>query len=433
MTRQFVGYIYNKGAKNASGFLRDLTKFLLLHDLDRAVSSIRVERHPQGNLFCFFIGLPVTSGAGEASFPAELEKYLVEIVGSSRLGVFDWSDISRMVGPEINPAEGSLPLAYHVSPPPVVEDLGVPEEAVERGDQTEKYNLALVFLSAVRSGSWEQFRQIVREIWGASGPPPRSVARRLQLLGHIERSKDRWSIAPAVLVRTPSDSEFVLCGQRSMHLLNVLSSRATVRQSSQPNGDGPSRVVVQTDDVTALAQELQYRTGVPIAISSAEKIARLLPPIDAWQAQLESVKGVVPARFSRCQRFNVIDFVDAPFDESRSGFYRFWQTHDPEHPAFEGYWDADRGVWYRGDWYGLRFLAQRANGSPAHALYDPASRMLKLPELVRPPDLYERALTLSGGWLPERRQSWLVYRDVSQEIVQLLRGALNLSMGDPDV
>lgn len=427
MSKQFFAYLTGG---NSVSFLKDLTKFLVLHDIDDIIPSIRVERQAKSQ-FYFFLENIVGETARHHDLPKELQDFL-QIRSCHYLDVLSWEEIRKMVGPECKPAEGALPLAYQSPLPPVVDDFGVPEDDIDRGDQTHRYDVMLAFLSAVGWGSWDQFRQIVREAWGNDGPPPRAIARRLQLLGHFERKKDRWSIAPAVLVPTPVSGEFVLCGQRSTRLIHTLESCAEVRRSPQPGRDGPSRITVQTDDLMGVVEDVQRRLDVSIAIGSAEALAHALPPLPRWQGQLERVGGIVPALFSRCQRFNVVDFVDTYFDETRSGFYRFWRDHERDRPAFEGFWDATQQVWLQGDWYGLRLLAHQANGSPVYATYDRVRRLVQVPEITRPPELYERALTLSGGYLPERKQGWLVYREVCAEVVAALGSKLDWQRTDGD-
>jgi hypothetical protein len=96
------------------------------------------------------------------------------------------------------------------------------------------------------------------------------------------------------------------------------------------------------------------------------------------------------------------------------------------------FYDAERGVFLRGDWYGLRCLAHLREGLACPAYYDVLSARLALPMAWRPPEIYERALVLSSGRLPERRGGWLWYDDIELDLITLLAVKLNLELGGTD-
>jgi hypothetical protein len=123
-------------------------------------------------------------------------------------------------------------------------------------------------------------------------------------------------------------------------------------------------------------------------------------------------------------------FVDAHVDGP--GFYEAWPRDSrggaPARPAFRLFYDAARDRWLAGDWYGLRYLALVQRGQPRPARYNWLSASLAIAEEARPPELYERALVLCSGRLPERRGPWLYYHDVESAVLDTLAAKLHLDL-----
>lgn len=86
----------------------------------------------------------------------------------------------------------------------------------------------LYWLSTLGSDSWESFKKSCNAL---QLEEPKRILRRLRLLGHLESSLDgsRWSAAPATIVKIKSpNSEFILCGQRSISLIKQLGKSTIV-------------------------------------------------------------------------------------------------------------------------------------------------------------------------------------------------------------
>ncbi|MBF2099431.1 MAG: hypothetical protein IGQ88_13805 [Gloeomargaritaceae cyanobacterium C42_A2020_066] len=89
------------------------------------------------------------------------------------------------------------------------------------------------------------------------------------------------------------------------------------------------------------------------------------------------------------------------------------------------FYDTEAETWRQGDWYGLRFLALQEK---RYANYAPQSEKLWIPQIQRWPQIYERALVLASGLLPERSQGGLVYSAVSGKLAQTLADKLSVTL-----
>jgi hypothetical protein len=182
----------------------------------------------------------------------------------------------------------------------------------------------LYWLSAMGSGSWESFKKACDTL---QIEKPERILRRLRLLGHIESSVNgkRWSVAPTALVKIESDSEnsenseYILCGQRSIKLLNHLEQYAQLTYIPQPEGAAPHCIRLQMSDPKkpgfCLNSELKLLTFAknPVfdrsdfiianAGNASLQLAELLPDIKIWQQHLTILPGIVPSLY-QWQKFN---------------------------------------------------------------------------------------------------------------------------------
>src|SRR5437879_10932266 len=82
--------------------------------------------------------------------------------------------------------------------------------------------------------------------------------------------------------------------------------------------------------------------------------------------------------------------------------------------------------WVQGDWYGLRFLALQQADVTCRAVYHFNSQRLAIPTSQRWPEIYERALVLGSGRLPELKNDWLFFENISREVAQQLSTKLTV-------
>ena len=305
-------------------------------------------------------------------------------------------------------------------------------------DRTQGYDRLLTWISAMGSGSLAQFRAAC-VVLGLSAPQDGSgrILRRLRLLGHIETSPDgrRWSVTPTALVQNGVDTDqMFLAGARDAALLTTLRMYGNVEEIPMERGDAPSHVAVHLGDPRMLAFIDALR---PLDAGRAgERIANVLSDLDGWATTLQRVAGVHPEMFD-LRQYDGTTFIDVP-NASEGGLYAFYE---PSPAGFaEGelkftlYRDHLTGHWLRGDWYGLRYLAERrrrgASGLPVR--YDPANGRLAILRDHRWPELYERTIVLASGRLPVINGPWLNYLCVSRTLLERLAVLLHLDIIESD-
>ena len=295
----------------------------------------------------------------------------------------------------------------------------------EIGDRLEKL---LFWMSAIGEGPRSTFTQACLKLGVVSDViAARSVLRRLRLLGHVELSRDggRWEIAPATLVRIASDPDHVfLAGQRSPSLPKEFGDDAI--RTSQPNHQGPPRFSSPKWGSRNMEHE---------AVNTAAKLAELLPTLAEWEESLADGPNLVTAQFTierwDGQRFRPNETLYQRLGRiyGESGMYRFKGSGDSLTYERVLYFDEPNQRLLQGDWYGLRFLANSVLGGP-EARHDSSSNVLFLPEAQRWPHLYERALVLASGFLPQtaNNPNWLLYDAVPYDLARTLCRRLNVKL-----
>jgi ribosomal protein S10 len=295
----------------------------------------------------------------------------------------------------------------------------------------------LLWLSTAGAGSWAVFHSACRILGierDGAGREAQRTMRKLRLLGHIETSRDgaRWSVAPTVLARTSGAHEasmvYALCGARDLDLLARLGRVGDLGTLQQGVAAAPSAVTLHLDGraggsieqrlaAAALAGRVLVRDDAPLTL------ARLLPSTTGWIELLEPLRALQPSLYD-CARFDGDHFIEEPFI-GKSGFY---ELREPQGPGVgvavrptHAFYGADRHVWVRADWYGLRFLSRIADGQRCPVRWDPATQLCTIPSDWRWPEIYERVLVLATGRLPSfpdpRR---IVYGGVTSSLLAVL-------------
>lgn len=343
------------------------------------------------------------------------------------------------------------PLGSHetdtlASPPqeadPTAVLLGAPQltSAIDAG-ACERHQRLLLWVSAAGRGSWEVFARVSNQL-GTSidGVTARRVMRRLALLGHVESDPDgrNWSATPAALVQLATDpTRAFCCGQRSEQLRRRLEQLwPLAAPDPQVGNDGAPRWVVNVGKVRDPGVLLKAR-GLPFRWEgpAADNLVQHLPALDRWQQLLPRVGPLTPPE--HVQRWHAGAYRDEArfrITEGRpqglTGLYRLFYENDKSTFDLTGFFDADKGEFLRGDWYGLRFLAGRQAGllCPARWLTHQGRSVLLVPLARRWPLLYERALALASGLLPIHDGARLCYLDVPFDIVSTLAKLLGVTL-----
>lgn len=287
-------------------------------------------------------------------------------------------------------------------------------------DQTEDYNKLLQWLSGHGQGRWEQFKAACKALEvDPNGKSSSHIARRLRLLGHIELGKrgKNWFIAPPSLVATESkDGRYhtFFAGQRSLALLEDVQGVAQVELEAQPCGDAPELARAVFSSQAAAKQFTRDSCGrVYLAGQASIRIARALPSLANWERDLYSPMIAI-------SKHKFEQWIEGRFESilypQETGMYRLTKrATDYRNRAISLFYDARQERWIRADWYGLRYLMLRRTGEIVEFHYDHNVRTLSIDSDQRLPHMYERALVLSSGRLPVRRNDRVVFGEVSAE------------------
>ena len=275
-------------------------------------------------------------------------------------------------------------------------------------------NELLLWLSARREGSWQQFRQAVEQLHSSDGgansesndefPLHQQLRLDLERLAHVEffaaDCKDGWRIAPPTLA-THSVSvgvRGVLCGARSPALRERMS-RGAERFNGQilDSLDVPDVIRVVAVDASALAEfaaqtSIRFQQDAPLAILSH------LPPCDP------------PSRMRRPSEFpQGSDWTIHEFDTAKLA----WRKIQRSEAQVTHFGMLRFLIHFQRPRYFLRWKDRTFEMPRAVALYALLRRhrqgvlryngdaaALSLPAICRPPRLLERALVLCSGLPP---------------------------------
>lgn len=418
------------------------------HDLRTALPLLRVEKRARGQFWVFLAfdsdapgKLPTQLGPlrehplirdllpgpdGAAPQPFTLEDIRSMVTGE--VSVQDYARRLRVVGTDASSFSDPFPGG---------DDTGG-DGADDLVEQSQRFDRLLLWLSAAGAGSRGMFYGACLALGLATDSVKVGrVLRRLRLLGHVESSADgeQWSVAPAVLAEVPSvsgEKVYALSGERDTALLTALHQVAAVEISPQPGGAAPARVLVRTENPHQLTAWLDSAAlGRPPRLGRpGASLAELLLPIDRWQSLLSAVPGVRPEMYD-LRIFTDDGFVPVAFNGS-GGLYELWPRSEREgrgsRPDSTLLYDAEQQRWLRGDWYGLHYLARRQQDLAAPARYNILSGSLAIACLARPPEIYERALVLCSGRLPEQRGEWLHYDDIEPSVLTAVAARLGLTL-----
>ena len=292
---------------------------------------------------------------------------------------------------------------------------------------SERFAKLLYWLSSYGDGTRQTFAQACQtldaeeENRGGVG----SVIRRLRLLGHMELSDDgsKWSAAPPAFVRFPDGSgNGFLAGARTLSLLANVEPRAA---ANQPNRMGPPRVEMAWDDARSSSQNIADAGAV------STELANLLPSLNDWKATLSARNPVVSDYDAEVwDGTKFVPCVIYEGDGRSSGMYNLTRTVHNREFSMTLFFDKPSRRWLSGDWYGLRFLALQTAGYQIKAIHVSDTNDLLIPDDQRLPMLYERALVLASGLLPDRapNRKWLKYVGIPYELAQTLCAKLNVQL-----
>ncbi len=294
-----------------------------------------------------------------------------------------------------------------------------------------RYERLLYWLSAIGDGSRESFKIACQSLELAE---PRRILRRLKLLGHLESSADgsRWTMSPTALVKTKSQ-EFVLCGQRSLKLVQRLEQLAKVTSINQRRCPPCIYLKLASKNVSYLIEHAEF--SISDAGKASSKLAKILPDIETWQQNLRNLQGIEPSLYE-WQYFDDHHFVDC-VSPNKTGLYQFVRREANNNMSRTVFYDQPNNRWLQGDWYGLRFLALYHNQDISCIVhYNKTTENLAIPLDQRWPEIYERALVLASGQLPTYQRTeqswWLVYERITPKLATQLTDKLGVRLHNND-
>lgn len=410
--------------------LERITRIIRKLKLTKTVPIIKLERKPRGEFYVFLAVDGVKSGSlpREVSIALEtvgLSKYIWPIDGEEVKNMVLKSDIEThtlnalMYRPLMIPAIDN-PLDLFIS--------GSDNSGNGEQDQSDRYDKLLYWLSFTLEGSWENFVRTC-EILNLTNDfnRPQSILRKMTVLGHIKCSDDgtKWSVCPPIFVRKPIQNTWFICGQRSPKLIKELF-RFHIDVILQPNSQGPSCILIKNVSENEL---LHFSSNV-----LSEQVVNILPTLSEWKENLAVVEKINTSTFdlsrwngngySKCSEFYE---KDGKYFGS-TGLYRLTRKlRDSQSYSLILYFDNNDQKWYKGDWYGLRFLANRAIiCDDCEVFYDSFNKTILIPQAERWPLIFERTLVLASGLLPSKLQNgWLIYKDISLEMLKEFENKLN--------
>lgn len=307
-------------------------------------------------------------------------------------------------------------------------------------------NSLLLWMSARREGSWQQFRAAVEELHliesenGEQADPEEEVIDQtaiplyqvlrlnLQRLGHAEfftgASGSDWRVTPPSLaaIQQPSGWLGVLVGARSPGVLRRLHgaiSPPKLETASSPACPDQIRIVAK--DLETLV-DIGNRAGLLVQSNAPHAILISLPAVDE-PGMIRPFDLPVGADW-KLERFSVSELrwkssSREQVASSSGGLFRFSFRYQ-RHILF-----CAKGFTYRVPGQVGKYLALK-QGKRRHGVlrYDASQRRFSLPASCRPPFLVERALVLCSGSLPSYEAvtsstGLLQYTDVPEVVASL--------------
>lgn len=278
----------------------------------------------------------------------------------------------------------------------------------------------LIWMSALREGSWQQFRTAVEELHFGSEENPddadddgqrrsslplyQTLRLNLQRLGHAEffngAGGSEWRVTPPCLAITKEGQGWkaILVGARSPNLLRRMQDAgASLSLRCVPAPASPSQYICFANCETNLSS-MAKAVGLATQYDAPTALLACLPtindPIALRQSPLPLGAGWQVERFS-VSSLKWKNSSPSEAAEVSKGLFRFVLGHQ-NYVFF-----CARGRAARVPGQVGKYLALRRR---RHVLrYNRLSRQLSLPSACRPPFLIERALVLCSGHLPRYR------------------------------
>ncbi len=291
----------------------------------------------------------------------------------------------------------------------------------------------LFWLSARQAGSWSQFRPAVQTFISDEGSAEGSaellpvylrVRLNLEQLGHVEFDtpgcEGGWRVAPPVLALSERKGKTIgiVCGARLPVLGRDLERGIPeIRVERHEGPEYPAVIRLIADDVRQL-ELVAERAGVALQRHAALSLLSCLPSItglSAWRSRCADLPFGKNTTVSRLELGRGgCRWVDSSVGEAGNtarGLFRFTRFRQQEH-----YLRLASETFRVPAQVGKYFLVAGRNRQVLR--YSRLSRELRVPAVLRPPLLVDRALVLCSGFLPRHdpSASTLTYTEIPEGI-----------------
>ena len=284
--------------------------------------------------------------------------------------------------------------------------------------ETNVFNGLLYYLSHVGDLSWEDFKQaIIRLTKDDPDFKASTYLMSLARLGHIDFDPMKLShitIAPAVLVETEVEDQYVLVGSRVPNFL------AEIKKCVAENGGklrlipekyAPMTVVLSklTNGVISALENL----GIHVSYAFSENLSRILPRPKLMNLQSEPsfVANLV-------KKFNpaTLDYESVDHGKSMNGLYQISQ-HGPDVYVLRSGTHQRR---VPRDWAEWNVLA----GTHGLISYREKSQTWHVSSKLHVPLIVDRCAIFCSGYPPKVRGNFVYYSDVPIDIAKRLTKSL---------
>ena len=264
-------------------------------------------------------------------------------------------------------------------------------------------DLILDALAVIGAGSWNAFRRLIDHS-DEERYKPHEALRTLRALGYLDVEVDqrsaaprRWSLSPPALLALPARKSAIVTGRRTPELIERLSAAASAEAADmvQSAADGrPSRILVDAEH-SGVLQNIANAAGIPLIFDLPRRILERMPTIHEIllaQSELFVPDECTFRRFDRAS--NSWRRTDA-LDGRLAGGY---QIRFPTGKQRNAVWTD--GVWRETGSATAKYAGAAAVGEHIMS-YDEERQELTCLLGARPPGLFERALILCSGELPQ--------------------------------
>ncbi len=274
------------------------------------------------------------------------------------------------------------------------------------------------------SGSWNAFRRLI-DYSDSERFKPHEALRNLRSLGYVDVEVEPrssfpkgWSLSPPAIVVMPSRTSAFLTGRRDPDLLERLQTAAEMHVATvtRSKRDGrPERWQIDAEHGGVLAG-IGESAGIDVVFDAPRRILERMPTIRSIltaQPVLHLPSDSILKRFNRKQN----SWTTATERPLLAGGYQI-EDHRTSHAVYT------EGIFRQCGSLTAKYAGTAAVGEHIMA-YDSETRRLTCLFGARPPGLFERALVLCSGELPEHPgDNTMVYRDVPPQVASWMAAKL---------